>query len=87
MELTAKSVQGLADIGIYKRLMITVIIIAIGKVSGFPDIGFIVYLLQISLIKLLSLVCIIHITSPELPPMAIGSAVLLSCLSVCITII
>ena len=45
LELTAKSVPGLADIGLYTRLM-TVINIDIDKVSGFPDIGFTVYLLH-----------------------------------------
>ena len=46
MKLTARSVQGLANIDIYTRQLIKVIYIDIDKVSGFPDIGFIVYLLH-----------------------------------------
>ena len=45
IELTAKSVQGLTNIGIYTRLMITVINIDLNKVSGFPDIGLYIYII------------------------------------------
>ena len=46
VELNARALQGLANIDLFTWQMIRVIYIYIAKLSGFPDVGFMVYLLH-----------------------------------------